>query len=329
MNRAGSAALLGVLVAGGMGVWWLFGSEAPHARPLAGVRDDLEVVAALFEGGSGETAHDVLVAAPEGIYLARASDRTITGISPVDGSKRVMARLDAPAEAMALAGGALWVAEGHAIEKIPTAGGEPQTVATGLSHPRSIAADGRWLFVVDAASSSGLTRKNTVVRVPVRGGERSVVGSSDGEISDVVLGETDAYWADRLEGSIVSVAKTGGDPRILATDRGLPGSLALQGDMLVWVEKRSESLWTMPAAGGVPRRLVQDFAGFASVVVGARGVYWTNEAAVDGSFRVLTVGKDGDAQAVSGPSDAIDALASDGSRLYWDRDGVVGRVPAP
>ena len=104
MSRAASVALLGVLLAGGMGVWWLFGSEAPHPhpRPMAGVRDDLEVVAALFDGGGGETARDVLVAAPEGTYLARASDRTITGISPVDGSKRVIARLDAPAEAMAL-----------------------------------------------------------------------------------------------------------------------------------------------------------------------------------------------------------------------------------
>ena len=146
--------------------------------------------------------------------------------------------------------------------------------------------------------------------------------------SDVVLGDADAYWADRLEGSIVSVPKTGGTPRILASDCGLPGPLVLQGDMLVWVEKRSESLWTMPAAGGVPRRLVQDFAGFASVVVGARGVYWTNEAAVDGAFRVLTVGKDDEAEAVSGPSDAIDALGSDGLWLYWDRDGVVARVPA-
>jgi hypothetical protein len=68
-------------------------------------------------------------------------------------------------------------------------------------------------------------------------------------------------------------------------------------------------------------------AGFANVVVDARGPFWTNEAAVDGQFRVLTVGKSGDVEAVSPPVDAVEALASDGERLYWERGGVVTGVP--
>jgi hypothetical protein len=209
-------------------------------------------------------------------------------------------------------------------------GGEPRGVASGFSRPRTVAADGRWVFVVDVdAGGAGLTRKNSVVRIAAAGGDKMVVGASDGEITDVVLDDADVFWADRLEGSIVAASKAGGAPRVLAADRGLPGSLALQGDALVWVEKRSESLWTMPKAGGAPRRLAQDFAGFANLVVDARGVYWTNEAAVEGSFRVLTIGPTGDSLAVSGPSDQIDALATDGSRLFWDRAGVVARVPPP
>jgi hypothetical protein len=116
---------------------------------------------------------------------------------------------------------------------------------------------------------------------------------------------------------------------VLASERSLPGFVAVAGDALTWVEQRSESLWTMPKAGGSPRRLVQDFAGFANVVVDARGVFWTNEAAVEGVFHVLTVGKTGEVETVSAAADGIDALASDGERLWWDRAGVVSVVEGP
>ena len=102
-----------------------------------------------------------------------------------------------------------------------------------------------------------------------------------------------------------------------------------QGDALVWVEKSSESLWTMPKGGGPPRRLAQDFAGFANVIADARGVFWTNEAAVDGEFRVLGVGPTGEETTLSAPVDGVDALATDGERLYWERNGAVSVVTPP
>lgn len=82
----------------------------------------------------------------------------------------------------------------------------------------------------------------------------------------------------------------------------------------------------MPKAGGAPRRLAQDFAGFANLVVDGRGVFWTNEAAVDGAFRVLTLGQTGEEEAVSRAVEGVDALGSDGERIYWARDGVVEEV---
>jgi hypothetical protein len=103
------------------------------------------------------------------------------------------------------------------------------------------------------------------------------------------------------------------------------------GDTIVWDEKRTEALWAMPRGGGKPRQLLQDFAGFAHLVAHGTRVAWVNEAAVEGQFRVLEsdVGQDGGGDEVipvSPPVDSIDALACDGSRLYWVRDGVASLV---
>jgi hypothetical protein len=58
-------------------------------------------------------------------------------------------------------------------------------------------------------------------------------------------------------------------------------------------------------------------------------VAWVNEAAVEGKFRVLEVPvAGGDVTAVSRAVDAVDALACDGKRLFWLRDGAARSVDA-
>lgn len=330
MSKATAAVLLGVLVASGMGVWWLFAGERAAPLPVSSPHDDLDLVMALLDGAAAEPPRDVLLVGADDLYVARANDGFVVAIGKKSGSAHSLASIHEPAHGMALAGGALWVTTTHAVEKIPVAAGEPQRAAGGLARPRAIASDGTWLFVVDVdPSSRGMTHGSAVLRIPATGGEPTVLGKSEGEIVNVAVDDANVYWADRLDGSLVSVPKTGGVPHVLATDRGLPGFVAVEGDALTWVEKRSESLWTMPKAGGPPRRLAEDFAGFANVVVDARGVFWTNEAAVEGLFHVLTVGKTGRVETVSAAVDGVDALASDGERLWWDRNGVISVVEPP
>jgi hypothetical protein len=330
LSKAVPVALLGVLIASGMGVWWLFAEDKRAPLPASAPHDDLDLVTALLDGAAAEPPRDVLLAGVDEVYLVRASEGTVVAVAKKGGAARTLASLREPAHGMALAGGALWVTTAHAVEKIPVTAGEAQRAGGGLARARAVACDGTWVFVVDGnATRQGMTRGSAVVRIPAAGGEPTVVGKSEGEIANVAVDDASVYWADRLDGSLVSVPKTGGAPRVLATDRGLPGFVAVQGDALIWVEQRSESLWTMPKVGGPPRRLAQDFAGFANVVVDARGVFWTNEAAVEGLFHVLTVGKTGDVETVSAAVDGVDALASDGERLWWDRGGTVTVVERP
>jgi hypothetical protein len=305
--------------------------------------DDLEMLAGLLEASTPrEPARDLLAVGPAELYLARASDDRVVALPKDGGAARTLARLEAPAQGMALAGGSLWLTTSRnagaqprgAVFRVPLSGGPPSVVAEGLAQPRAIGSDGRWLFVVDVdASGEGLLHTSTIERLPARangGIEAIVLGRCEGEVTEIALDDANVYWTDRLDGTIVVAPKAGGEPRTLARERGLPEQLAIDDVSLYWVEKRSESLWTMPKAGGEPRRIAQDFAGFSDVVVDARRVWWKSEAAIAGAFRVLTVPKTGGEPAPASEGvDTIDALASDGARLYWARGGEAEPVRGP
>lgn len=323
---------------GGAGslAWWM--QPAPHvALPATPPDDDLQMVAALIEAGEPrDRPRDLLVAGSGELVLARASDNSLVATPARGGAARTVARLDGPAWGMALADGALWLSTTRAqdagargaVVKAPLAGGALRVIADGLVRPRALASDGRWVFVVDVdASEGGLLQKSVLLRLPVDGGSSSVVARCESEVTGIALDETNAYWADRFEGTIASVPKAGGEPRALATERGLPEQLVVHGDALYWVERRSETVWTMPKAGGAPRTIAQDFAGFASLVVDARGVWWSSEQAIEGRFRVLTAPRSGGESSLASETvGPIDALASDGAHLYWARGGEVSRV---
>jgi hypothetical protein len=336
-NLTRLALLVALVGTGALVAWWMRPRPPRVALPATPPDDDLEMLAAIFDAGAPhEPSHDLLVAGAGELYLARSSDDTIVAVPRSGGPPRTIARLEGPIWGMALADGALWLTttrltDTHArgaVERIPVAGGAPTVVAEGLARPRAIASDGRWVFVVDVdASEPGLLHRSAIVRLPAAGGPPVIVGRCEGEVTGVLLDDANVYWANRFDGTIVAAPKAGGDPRSLATERGLPEQLVESGGDLYWVERRSETVWSMPKAGGGPRTIVQDFAGFANLVVDARAIWWTSEAAVAGRFRVLTApAAGGDATPASEAVDGIDALASDGTHLYWARGGEVSRV---
>jgi hypothetical protein len=282
----------------------------------------------VFDGGPREeTPHDLLVADERDLYLARGADHTVLAFPKAGGPGKVLATLEQPALGMTFHAGSLWITSGGMVERIPASGGTPVVIARALSRPGAIATDGEAVYVVDAEEGdAGLMRKSTLLRFPAKGGASTLLARSDGEVDTLALDDTSLYWADRLDGAIRSVPKAGGAARTLASERGSPEKLTLRNGALYWVERRSESIWTMPVAGTTPLQFTQDFAGFANLVVDGRGVWWSNEAAVDGAFRVLVALKPGEELAASPPVAAIDALASDGQDLFWARDGDVSRV---
>jgi hypothetical protein len=332
-------ALLGLaaLVAIGAASWLLFrrAMEAREAQSRV-VEDDLEMLARIVDGSAiAAVPHDRLVLGASSAYVLLAAPGVIesvpqAGAKPPAGPEAgVLGRVPAPASDMALGGDSLWVTGGGGVTRVPLDGAPTSLIAAGMARPHAIASDGRWVFVVDVdATPTGMLRASRVVKIATSGGAPTVVGSYQGEVTDVALDGTSAYWADRLEGTILAVPESGGEPHPLAHDRGLPEQVLVDAKSVYWVEKRSESLWKMPKAGGAPVQLAQDFAGFEHAVVHGESIAWVNEAAVDGGFRVLSVPlAGGEVRTVSATVDAIDALASDGAHLYWLRGGAVSEVP--
>lgn len=323
---------LAALVAIGIASWLLVerSKEARESQARV-VEDDLEMLARIVDGSAiPQMAHDRLVLGASGAYVLLASAGVVEKVPPGDASIDVLTRVPPPAWDMALGGDSLWITGGGGVTRVPLDGSSTSLVAAGLARPHAIASDGRWVFVVDLdATATGMLRASRVVRIAPSGGAATVVGSYQGEVTNVALDGTNVYWADRLDGAILAAPEAGGEPRALAHDRGLPEQVLVDATSLYWVEKRSESLWKMPKAGGAPvMQLAQDFAGFAHAVVHGESIAWVNEAAVDGGFRVLSVPvAGGEVRSVSATVDAIDALASDGAHLYWLRGGAVSEVP--
>jgi hypothetical protein len=330
---------LGLVIALTLAIWRL-STVRQHAQlPSRVPDDDLPVLAGRIDAGPElAPARDVLLAGTDELYLSRASDRAIVAVPKSGSPRRVLAHLDGPVWAMALAGGALWLstspaapdgAQRGAVMRLSLPHGAPEVIASGFAAPRAVASDGRWVFVVDVDfSAPGLLAESTLEQVPAGGGQPKVVARCRGEVAAVALDEARVYWADRFDGTIMAAAKTGGGPQVLASERGLPGEIVVDENALYWVEERSESLWTMPKAGGSPRQIAQDFAGLVSLAADARSVWWVNATRVDGAFHVVAVPKTGgDPRGVTLGVDAIGALASDGTGTYWERDGGVWPLP--
>jgi len=328
----GLAALVAIAI-----VSWLLFAKARETREAQSrvVDDDLEMLARIVDGSAMPAVpHDRLVLGSAGAYVLLAAAGVIESVPPAGAEAAAgphagtLGRVPAPAWDMSLGGDSLWVTGGGGVTRVPLDGAPTSLVAAGLARPHAIASDGRWVFVVDTdATPTGMLRASRVVKIATSGGAPTVIGTYQGEVTDVALDGTSAYWADRLEGAILTVPESGGEPRALAHDRGLPEQVLVDGKSVYWVEKRSESLWKMPKAGGAAVQLAQDFAGFAHTVVHGESIAWVNEAAVDGGFRVLSVPvAGGEERTVSATVDALDALASDGAHLYWLRGGAVSEV---
>jgi hypothetical protein len=331
-SRTGSLVALGALVAVGfLGVKLWNVATSPSRAPEVPPDDDLDMFALLVDAAAPAEPERLAVASGR-IVIAHGPAGEVGVLAAASAPTMPLGKVGAPVAGLAIAGDAAWVTSGRTVRKLPLDGGPPSIVADKLGRARAVAADGTSVVFVDLDTTTpGLLPASRVVRLTVGHSETTVLGTYKGEIIGVALDHGTAYWADRLDGSILAAGADATTPTVLAADRGLPGTVVVVGDTIVWDEKRTEALWAMPRGGGKPRQLLQDFAGFAHLVAHGTRVAWVNEAAVEGQFRVLEsdVGQDGGGDEVipvSPPVDSIDALACDGSRLYWVRDGVASLV---
>ena len=265
------------------------------------------------------------------IWRARATDRSWPSRGPA-AQRRTLAHLEAPARGMTLAGGALWLTTREGRGEGPRRPAASRSAVAGdLARPRAIACDGTWVFVVDVdMSTPGLThasarRAHSGHRRRRRwcsGGPRARSRTSSSTRRHV-------YWADRLEGSIVSVPKDGGAARRCwrptAGFRARSRSGATRSTGSRSGASRSGRCRRPAACRGRSRRTSPASRTSWST---PEGVFWSGEAAVDGTFPSSRHRAKGATPSRSARrSRGSMRSPSDGTRLFWDRAGDVSAVP--
>jgi len=206
-----------------------------------------------------------------------------------------------------------------AVRSVPLAGGEAVDVVL-LDQLGAAVLDGSHLYV--SYRSGGAIR---IGRVKTDGGDVEPIAALPAEAGTSIIGlavDADAIYGAGQDGAVWRLAKTGGAPQLLAREEvhWLPGTLAepFAGDAasLYYQARDAEGerrgLTRVAKAGGAPVRLGAATC-VRSIAVGARAVYWSDD--FDGVFASAPDG--------GGPlyhlvgAETRDAIAIDGSKLYW------------
>lgn len=197
------------------------------------------------------------------------------------------------------------------IDRIPIAGGSPQTVVGGLSNAQNhIATDGTYLYFGDYVNGgvikrvaklpgstatilvqgNGMLNLNTaiavdagyvyfhndynrVLRTTTNGGAVSDLGP--GSPAGMVAYGSFLYFVSGAALNVARMPSIGGSPTVLATLSHQPGGVATDGGLVFWVDFDSAGgVWSVPVSGGQPKSYSSE-ANTLGVAADSTYVYWS------------------------------------------------------
>jgi hypothetical protein len=142
----------------------------------------------------------------------------------------------------------------------------------------------------------------------------------------VAVDETNAYWTNPDNGSVMSVPLRGGDFVVVATttDAG-GGPIAVDGARVYWLT--TNATWSAPK-GGVNQSATQisGLGGGRGIAVDATSVYFTSRTSA--VFAVNRIGLDGTSPVELARTFLSGGLAKMDDRLFWTENGVPWTIPA-
>jgi len=159
--------------------------------------------------------------------------------------------------AISVVGGSVYAAlfiEG--IVSVPAAGGETTPLVSsagqGVYFQNGFATDGASLYF---SESSGGYTSGLIARAPLGGGPATVLASSLGFTSGIVVDAANVYWTDQDQNTVMRVPLAGGTPATIASGLKSPAALALANGTL-YVTDPGGDLLSVPTAGGTVTTLV-------------------------------------------------------------------------
>lgn len=151
----------------------------------------------------------------------------------------------------------------------------------------------------------------------------------------IALDSANVYFANYLDGTVVSLPRAGGSPTTLAKGQDVPRGLAVDGQNVYWLNEGTAAMhyadgavMKAPLTGGPAVTLATGQPNPLGIAIDGASVYWTNEGvslggSADGS--VMKVGHDGTGLVTLANAQADpEGIAVDANNVYWASSGTTG-----
>jgi hypothetical protein len=222
---------------------------------------------------------------------------------------------------LALQGDALYWADGLGIRTVPITGGTPQALTAGVPQEDAyLAVNATGVYWSDLDTKA-------VMRIPLGGGEPSVVATSQGLPGQIAVDADNVYWVELLgvpESRVMKAALAGGDPvELVPASAVLIRGLAVDDEAVYWSTVQGGApfggtVMKVPKAGGAAFTIASGLKGPGDIVLDAENVYWSGYVGgIPAQDVVMKASKGGGAASVVAVSRGAPSFTVNEASVYW------------
>lgn len=169
------------------------------------------------------------------------------------------------------------------LKKVPVGGGASKVLANGLTTASIIAADGAYIYWMNATTDSA---GGAIMKMPVNGGAITTLASGQMQIGRFAIDANSVYWTinntspsgEGANGAVKKVSINGGSITTLASGLDLPFSIAVDATHVYWsdVKNNGNVLLKVSNGGGPITTLATDIKYASQLVVDSTSIYWAD-----------------------------------------------------
>jgi hypothetical protein len=195
------------------------------------------------------------------------------------------------------------------------------TLAAGQGGPFAIALDESNVYWLNNNAGQG----GEVMKVALAGGTPVILGTSPGNVQDLAVGPSGAYWTD-YDNGVLRVDLGGGTPATVDSELGAQG-IALDAAYVYWTRSVGFSdITRAPLSGGASTALASQQTVPWRIAVDDQNAYWTGMDSGGNGWVVMKVSLAGGVPEQLASGQGLPwGIAVDGTSVYWVSAGTVER----